>query len=52
MSRWQPHLDHFPTLRARGLFRTECTGTTPRDHHGLSRPDSQYANLAHPKESS
>ncbi|WP_371526188.1 LLM class flavin-dependent oxidoreductase [Streptomyces sp. NBC_01283] len=41
-----------PILRARGLFRTEYTGTTLRDHYGLSRPDSQYADSAHAKESS
>ncbi|MEU5952688.1 LLM class flavin-dependent oxidoreductase [Streptomyces sp. NPDC047525] len=32
-----------PILRARGLFRTEYTGTTLRDHYGLERPESQYA---------
>ncbi|KIF73059.1 monooxygenase [Streptomyces sp. 150FB] len=32
-----------PILRERGLFRTEYSGTTLRDHYGLSRPDSQYA---------
>ncbi|MGB8945884.1 MAG: LLM class flavin-dependent oxidoreductase [Streptomyces sp.] len=32
-----------PILRARSLFRTEYTGTTLRDHYGLSRPESQYA---------
>ena len=32
-----------PILRARGLFRTEYTGTTLRDHLGLDRPASQYA---------
>ncbi|MFI8873869.1 LLM class flavin-dependent oxidoreductase [Streptomyces sp. NPDC055243] len=31
-----------PILRARGLFRTEYTGTTLRDHYGLARPESQY----------
>ena len=37
--------DHVvPILRERGLFRTEYTGTTLRDHYGLSRPDSQYAH--------
>ncbi|GAA3099272.1 LLM class flavin-dependent oxidoreductase [Streptomyces rectiviolaceus] len=41
-----------PILRARGLFRTEYTGTTLRDHYGLPRPDSQYADSAHPQESS
>ncbi|MDT9686315.1 LLM class flavin-dependent oxidoreductase [Streptomyces sp. TRM76323] len=42
-----PHLpgglDHFvdqvvPILQARGLFRTEYTGRTLRDHYGLPRP--------------
>ena len=32
-----------PILRARGLFRTEYTGRTLRDHLGLERPASQYA---------
>jgi FMN-dependent oxidoreductase (nitrilotriacetate monooxygenase family) len=32
-----------PILRARGLFRTEYTGSTLRDHLGLARPASQYA---------
>ena len=32
-----------PILRNRGLFRTEYTGTTLRDHYGLDRPLSQYA---------
>ncbi len=32
-----------PILRRRGLFRTEYTGRTLRDHYGLPRPDSQYA---------
>ena len=27
-----------PILQARGLFRTEYTGTTLRDHYGLPRP--------------
>jgi FMN-dependent oxidoreductase (nitrilotriacetate monooxygenase family) len=34
-----------PILRERGLFRTEYSGTTLRDHYGLSRPDSQYARV-------
>ncbi|HEY3882647.1 MAG TPA: LLM class flavin-dependent oxidoreductase [Trebonia sp.] len=29
-----------PELRRRGLFRTEYTGTTLRDHLGLTRPES------------
>jgi len=32
-----------PLLQKRGLFRTEYTGSTLREHYGLSRPDSQYA---------
>ncbi len=32
-----------PILQDRGLFRTEYTGSTLRDHYGLPRPDSQYA---------
>ncbi|GLW06493.1 monooxygenase [Microtetraspora sp. NBRC 13810] len=31
-----------PILRRRGLFRSEYTGTTLRDHYGLPRPASQY----------
>jgi len=36
-----------PILRSRGLFRTEYTGTTLREHYGLDRPVSRYA--AHPE---
>ncbi|MFI6368383.1 LLM class flavin-dependent oxidoreductase [Nocardia sp. NPDC050630] len=32
-----------PILQRRGLFRTEYTGTTLRDHFGLPRPQSRYA---------
>ncbi|WP_068272388.1 LLM class flavin-dependent oxidoreductase [Aldersonia kunmingensis] len=32
-----------PILQERGLFRTEYTGTTLRDHFGLPRPESQFA---------
>ncbi len=32
-----------PLLRERGLFRTEYTGTSLRDHYGLPRPVSRYA---------
>ncbi len=32
-----------PLLRRRGLFRTEYTGHTLRDHYGLPRPGSLYA---------
>jgi hypothetical protein len=38
--------DHVvPILRSRGLFRTRYTGSTLREHYGLSRPDSQYDTL-------
>ncbi|MDQ1539068.1 MAG: hypothetical protein QOE58_3461 [Actinomycetota bacterium] len=37
--------DHvLPILRARGLFRTEYTGSTLRDHYGLTRPPSGFAS--------
>jgi hypothetical protein len=32
-----------PILQARGQFRTRYTGTTLRDHLGLSRPVGRYA---------
>jgi alkanesulfonate monooxygenase SsuD/methylene tetrahydromethanopterin reductase-like flavin-dependent oxidoreductase (luciferase family) len=32
-----------PLAQRRGLFRTEYTGTTLREHFGLARPLSQYA---------
>ncbi|MFX0574987.1 LLM class flavin-dependent oxidoreductase [Nocardia nepalensis] len=32
-----------PILQRRGLFRTEYTGTTLRDHFGLTRPESRFA---------
>ncbi|MCP2292507.1 LLM class flavin-dependent oxidoreductase [Nocardia amikacinitolerans] len=32
-----------PILQERGLFRTEYTGTTLRDHFGLARPESRFA---------
>jgi len=32
-----------PLLRKRGLFRSEYTGTTLREHYGLARPQNQYA---------
>lgn len=32
-----------PILRARGLFRSEYTGTTLREHYGLPRPANRYA---------
>jgi len=31
-----------PILRSRGLFRSEYTGRTLRDHYGLARPVNQY----------
>ncbi|MEU8087123.1 LLM class flavin-dependent oxidoreductase [Micromonospora sp. NPDC049101] len=37
-------VDHVvPILQRRGLFRTEYTGTTLRDHYGLPRPANQSA---------
>src|SRR5262249_49502398 len=33
-----------PELRRRGLFRTEYTGRTLREHLGLTRPENRYAN--------
>ena len=35
-----------PILRERGLFRTEYTGSTLRDHYGLDRPASQYVTTS------
>ncbi len=32
-----------PILQDRGLFRTEYSGSTLREHYGLPRPESQYA---------
>ncbi|KAF0844987.1 LLM class flavin-dependent oxidoreductase [Nocardia caishijiensis] len=32
-----------PILQERGLFRTEYSGTTLRDHFGLTRPSSRFA---------
>jgi FMN-dependent oxidoreductase (nitrilotriacetate monooxygenase family) len=34
-----------PELRRRGLFRTEYTGTTLREHLGLNWPVNQYENV-------
>jgi FMN-dependent oxidoreductase (nitrilotriacetate monooxygenase family) len=31
-----------PELQRRGLFRTDYTGTTLREHYGLGRPQNQY----------
>jgi FMN-dependent oxidoreductase (nitrilotriacetate monooxygenase family) len=33
-----------PLLRKRGLFRSEYSGRTLREHYGLARPVSQYAH--------
>jgi FMN-dependent oxidoreductase (nitrilotriacetate monooxygenase family) len=33
-----------PILRKRGLFRTQYTGKTLRDHYGLNRPASLFAD--------
>ncbi|MEN3379024.1 MAG: N-acetyl-S-(2-succino)cysteine monooxygenase [Hyphomicrobiales bacterium] len=35
-----------PELQRRGLFRTDYTGHTLRDHLGLRRPGNRYASLA------
>ena len=35
-----------PILQDRGLFRTEYSGPTLREHYGLPRPESQYAAAA------
>jgi hypothetical protein len=35
-----------PELQRRGLFRTEYTGTTLREHLGLARPGNQFAQVA------
>lgn len=36
--------DHVvPILQKRGIFRTEYSGTTLRDHFGLERPQNRYA---------
>jgi hypothetical protein len=32
-----------PILRKRRLFREDYTGTTLREHYGLSRPVSRFA---------
>ncbi|MFD4671213.1 LLM class flavin-dependent oxidoreductase [Lentzea sp. NPDC058450] len=37
--------DVLPILRRRGLFRTDYTGTTLREHYGLRRPASQFTAL-------
>jgi hypothetical protein len=36
-------VDHVvPVLQRRGLYRTEYTGRTLRDHYGVPRPANQY----------
>jgi len=35
-----------PLLRKRGLFRSEYTGKTLRDHYGLPRPENQFTARA------
>ena len=35
-----------PILQRRGLWQTEYTGTTLREHYGLARPASQYASAS------
>ena len=35
-----------PILQCRGLFRTEYTGTTLRDHDGVQRPASMFTREA------
>ena len=37
-----------PILQERGLFRTEYTGSTLREHYGLERPANQYAGTPAP----
>ncbi|MCU1567850.1 MAG: class flavin-dependent oxidoreductase [Pseudarthrobacter sp.] len=39
-----------PILQYRGLFRTEYTGRTLREHFGLDRPQSQYRQNQHSKQ--
>ena len=35
-----------PILQERGLFRTEYTGRTLREHYGLERPENRFAGAA------
>jgi alkanesulfonate monooxygenase SsuD/methylene tetrahydromethanopterin reductase-like flavin-dependent oxidoreductase (luciferase family) len=35
-----------PELQRRGVFRTDYTGRTLRDHLGLRRPENRYAPAA------
>lgn len=40
-------VDHVvPLLQRKGIFRREYEGTTLRDHYGLARPSSRYADAA------
>jgi hypothetical protein len=40
-------VDHVAQLlRARGLFRTEYTGRTLREHYGLPRPVRRYSRVS------
>lgn len=42
-------VDHVvPILQDRGLFRTEYTGRTLREHYGLERPANRYEGAAGP----
>jgi FMN-dependent oxidoreductase (nitrilotriacetate monooxygenase family) len=42
-------VDHvIPELRRRGLFRTEYTGSTLREHYGLPRPENRFASAPRP----
>jgi alkanesulfonate monooxygenase SsuD/methylene tetrahydromethanopterin reductase-like flavin-dependent oxidoreductase (luciferase family) len=34
-----------PELQRRGLFRTDYTGSTLRDHYGLARPTNRFTTL-------
>jgi alkanesulfonate monooxygenase SsuD/methylene tetrahydromethanopterin reductase-like flavin-dependent oxidoreductase (luciferase family) len=39
-------VDHVvPVLQERGLFRTEYTGATLREHYGLERPANRFAGV-------
>lgn len=38
-----------PILQDRGIFRTEYTGSTLREHFGLPRPESLYSGGARPE---
>jgi hypothetical protein len=40
-----------PELRRRGLFRTEYSGHTLRDHLGLRRPGNRYARPGYSRSS-